>query len=57
VSGDDPVSERRPPREPNQLVVALAEVAVAVVERRRETEDRRRSITVVGSSKHGGKAA
>ena len=41
------MSAERRQAEANQLVVALAEVAVAVVARRREAEARRRSIRLV----------
>ena len=52
------MSERRDvPRETNPLVVALAEVAVAVVERRREAQARRSTIRIVGATKPGKEAA
>jgi hypothetical protein len=44
------------PRETNPLVVALAEVAIAVVARRREVAAAREKITVVDGRK-GGRAA
>lgn len=43
------------PRETNPLVVALAEVAIAVVERRRAAEEQRRSMHLVGATKKPGK--
>lgn len=52
------MAERRDvPRETNQLVVILADVAVAVVERRRQVQERRATLAVVGAKTKGGKAA
>ena len=47
--------ERR--AEANPLVLLLAEIAVAVVERRRATAARRAKMTAVEGGKRGGQAA
>lgn len=43
--------------EANPLVLALAEIAIAVVERRREADERRRTIRLVKDEHNGGRAA
>lgn len=51
------MTEHRRTLEANPLVLLLAELAVAVVERRRSAAERRATMTVVEGGKRGGRTA